>query len=178
MTTRPPRRGPLPVRIELATAAFAPAFGLIALRSWGQWWAWVFLGLMIVGIGILLIGVVLVGTGNPEPYVLEEIKDSSAEAVGYIGAYIVPVVIDTSKSDLNAIVATLGLFLVFVIHVATGRVHINPLLYLVGYRIYAASTEKTSFALIARSDVADWTSSHQLVEIGSSILVEKWGRRA
>ncbi|GAA2007287.1 YpmS family protein [Microbacterium ulmi] len=178
MSARPPRRGPLLVRIELGLAAFAPAFALIGLRSWGQWWSWAFFALAAVGILVLVVGALYVARGNPDPIALDEIQDASDQVVGYIAAYIVPVVIDTSTSTLNAVIATVALFVVFLIHVATGRVHINPLLYLLGYRVYTAKTkEGTSFFLVARTDVADWTDEHPLVDLASSVLVERWSAR-
>lgn len=174
MGRRPPRRGPLRVRIELGLAAFAPAFGLIAARSWGQWWSWAFLLSAALGVGVLLWGVVLVRSGNAESFGLEDIEDASDQVVGHIGAYIVPVVIDTSASPLNAAIAAAALLLVVQIHIATGRVHVNPLLYLLGYRVHTASTGASAYYLVARSDVADWREMHPLVDIGSSVLVEPW----
>lgn len=175
--TRPPRRGPLQVRLELALAAFAPAFLLVALRSGTQWWSWVFFALAAAGVLVLVVGGVLVATGNPEQFELIEIVDASEEVIGYVAAYIVPVLIDPSASQLNAIIAAGALFLVFLIHVSTGRVHVNPLLYLIGYRVYQAKTATASYALIARSEVADWVGERPLVDVSASILVEKWNRK-
>ncbi|MCJ1707519.1 hypothetical protein [Microbacterium sp. VKM Ac-2923] len=177
MSTRPPRRGKLVPRVELALAAFAPAFLLIALRSGEVWWSWAFYALTGVGVLVLVVGGVLVTTGNPERFELTEIEDASDQVVGYIAAYIVPVLIDPSASPLNGIIAAAAMFLVIVIHVATGRVHINPLLYLIGYRVYTAKTRTSSFALIARSEVADWPEERALVDLSSSVLVEKWRRK-
>ena len=176
MTQLPPRRGRLRVRLELALAAFAPAFLLVALRSGGEWWSWVFYALTAIGVIVLIVGAILVATANPDPFEFVEIKDASDEIIGYVGAYIVPVLIDPAASLLNAIVAAIALFLVFTIHVATGRVHVNPLLYLIGYRAYSARTATASYALIARSEVADWTGERSLVNPVSGILVEKWKR--
>jgi len=175
--TRPPRRGPLLVRTELALAAFAPAFLLVGLRSGAQWWSWAFYLLATLGVLVLVVGGVLVATGNTEQFELTEIEDASDEVIGYIASYIVPVLIDPSASRLNAIIAAAALFLVFLIHVTTGRVHVNPLLYLIGYRVYTARTATASYALIARGEVADWVGEQDLVDVSASILVEKWKRR-
>lgn len=177
MSVRPIRRGPLQVRIELAVAAFTPVFLLIALRSGGAWWAWVFFVLTAAGVLVLVVGAVLVLTGGTEEFDLVEIHDASDQVVGYIAAYIVPVVIDPSASPLNAVISAAALLLAFIIHVATGTVHINPLLYLLGYRIYVASTATASYALIAHSEVADWEGDCSLVDLSSGVLVERPGRK-
>lgn len=177
MSARPPRRGPLFPRIELALGAFAPAFLLVALRSGDAWWSWVFYALTAAGVLVLAVGGFLVATGSTEQFELIEIEDASDQVVGYVAAYIVPVLIDPSASALNAVIAAAALFLVFVIHVATGQVHVNPVLYLIGYRVYTAKTATASFALIARSEVADWTGERALVDLSSSVLVEKRTRK-
>lgn len=163
------------MRIELATAAFAPAFLLIGLRSGGAWWAWAFYALAVSGVVILVVGAVLVSTGEPGSYELIDIKDSSDQVLGYVGAYMVPVLLKPD-SVLNAAIATATLFLIFLIHVAAGRVHVNPLLYLLGYRVYSATTSTASHILIARSEVAEWQGQRRLVNLASSILVEPAGR--
>lgn len=174
MIVRPPRLGSLRVRAELTLAAFAPVFALIALRSWGEWWAWVFAGVAALGLVVLVCGAVLIATEGTEEYELTEIDDASEEITGYIAAYIVPVVIDTSASALNATIAGAALALIVIVHVSTGRVHVNPLLYVLGYRVYRARTDKAAYVLIARSDVADWMGGRQLVGFTAGVLVEKW----
>ena len=62
--------------------------------------------------------------------------------------------------------------LIIHIHVATGRIFVNPLLYLFGYRIYSAITGGANYYLIAKSDVSIWTGSRRCIRVGSSILVE------
>ncbi len=59
------------------------------------------------------------------------------------------------------------------IHIATGRVLVNPLLYLLGRRVYNATVGGDAFYLVARSDVSRWVSGEPCVQIGTSVLVEK-----
>lgn len=173
---RPPLRGPWRVRFELGLAAFAPAMALVAVRSWGQWWSWAFLGVAAFGLLVMVVGAVLVSTGEPDEFTLIEIRDVSDQVLGHIGAYLVPVLIDTSESGTNTVVAALALALVVHVHIATGRVHLNPLLYLVGYRSYEARTGSKAYYLLARTDVARWTTKHHCVDLASSVLVERSSR--
>ncbi|MXZ29704.1 MAG: hypothetical protein F4Z22_02430 [Acidimicrobiia bacterium] len=173
MPSRPPRRGSLRVRLELGLAAFAPALGLLAFRSRGSDWVWLFLIPAAIGVVVLLWGVVIVRRGNAEPLPFDDIKDLGGEILGHIGAYLLPVLIDTSQSTEEIVISAVVVALIIHIHVATGRVLVNPLLYLLGYRIYNAKTGDAPVYLVAKSDVSAWSGSRRCIRIGSSVLVER-----
>jgi hypothetical protein len=173
MVERPPRRGSLLVRLELGLAAFAPALGLLAFRSWGSDLAWLFLGPAAFGAVAMLYGAIVVAKGNPERFVFGDIEDASGEILGHIGAYLLPVVVNTSASTEEVAISAIVVGLIIHIHVATGRVHVNPVLYLFGLRVYQAYANDTAYYLIARSDVSDWTGGQPCVQLGANVLVEK-----
>ena len=111
--------------------------------------------------------------GNSEPLAFDDIEDLSGEVLGHIGAYLLPVFIDTSQSTEGIVIGAIVVALIIHIHVATGRIFVNPLLYLFGYRIYSAETGGTTFYLVAQSDVSGWKDPRRCVRIGSSVLVER-----
>ena len=172
MSSRPPRRSSLRVRLELGLAAFAPALILLAVRSRDSGWAWLFIVPAAVGILVLVAGIIMVRRGSPDPFGFGDIADLSGEVLGHIGAYLLPVLIVTSRSTEEIVISAIVVALIIHIHVATGRVFVNPLLYMLGYRIYSAESGGTTFYLIAKSDVSAWTSPRRCVRIGSSVLVE------
>ena len=173
MHSRPPRRSSFRVRLELGLAAFAPALGLLAFRSRCTGWAFLFLVPAVIGIAVLVVGVLIVRRGNPERFDFGDIEDLGGEVLGHISAYLLPVLIDTSKSVEAIVISAIVVALIIHIHVATGRIFVNPILYLFGYRIYRAETGGTTFYLIAHSDVSMWTASRRCIRIGSSMLVER-----
>lgn len=173
MADRPPRRGSLPIRLELGIAAFAPALGLLAFRIRASPLAWVLLAFAFIGIAVLIYGATAVVKGNPEPFEFDAIEDLSAEILGHIGAYLLPVLVDPSGPTEEMVISAIILALIIHVHVATGRVHVNPLLYLLGLRVYQATANGTAFYLVAHSDVSSWSGSHRCVQIGASVLVER-----
>lgn len=173
MTSRPPRRGNLGVRLELGLAAFAPALGLLAFRTRDSAWVWLFLVPAAVGAAVLVQGAIIVRRGNPEPFEFDDIEDLGGQILGHIGAYLLPVVIGASKSTEEIVISAIVVGLIVQIHVATGRVFVNPLLYLFGYRIYNAGSGGATFFLVAKSDVSAWSGSRRCIRIGSSVLVER-----
>lgn len=172
MVTRPPRRSSLRVRLELGFAAFAPALGLFAFRVRSSAWAWLFLIPAIAGITTLLLYIVVARRGNPEPFFFEDIEDTSGEILGHIGAYLLPVLLRNSASSEQLAMAAMALALIIHIHIATGKIHVNPLLYLFRRRVYRATSNGVTFYLLAKSDVADWSDSRHCIRMASSMLIE------
>lgn len=149
-------------------------------RAWGDAWLVAAFG------GPCILGLVVFGfflkasqTGNAEPFSLGDISDSSSDVLGHIGAYLAAAIIDPAASPDQAILSLVVFGLIFLIHVSVGLVHVNPLFYVVGYRVYNAISELGgAYYLIARTEVADWKDPQRLVRMGESILIEQRNRAA
>jgi hypothetical protein len=170
----PPRLGPLRQRMELSFAAFVPAFALFAVRTYGTGWFWLFLSLAATGVVFLGVLALLVRSGNPEPFEIEAVVDKGDDVLGHVGAYLLPVVLDPSGGTRQMVVSVLVLALIVQIHVSTGRVHVNPLLYVVGRRVHSAVSGGQTYYVVSRTDPASWVRKRPLfVSVGSSLLVER-----
>lgn len=155
--------------------AFSPAMALLAYRAREDH---IFLLLFgapaALGVLVALVAVRSVRRGNAEPFVLDTIEDAGDEVLGHVGSYLLPAIVDVGQSTEQATIAALVLLLIVQIHIVTGRVHVNPLLYLFGYRTYRAiSSTGVAYYLIARTDVSNWDSSRRLVPLGASLLIER-----
>jgi hypothetical protein len=155
--------------------AFSPAFALLAFRARQEpIWLVVFGAPAVLGLLVAVVAVVLVQRGNAEPFAFETIDDVGDEIIGHVSSYLLPVIVDVGQSTEQAITAAIALALIVQIHVATGRVHVNPLLYLFGYRTYRATTTTgVTYYLLSRTDVSVWHEKHRLVPLGSSLLIER-----
>lgn len=159
--------------MELGLAAFAPAYALLAVRLRDSWWWLAFAAPAALGVIVLLAGALIVRKGNAEAYDFGDVEDLSDEVLGHIGAYLLPALVDSSASGEQSLMAWLTLLLIVQVHIATGRVYVNPLLYIVGRRVYSATIKDSSFYLVAKSDVADWTVPTKCVQLGESMLIER-----
>jgi hypothetical protein len=162
-------------RLQLTCAAFAPAFGLMVWRAWDKsWLALTFAIPAVVGLAVFIVILKAIQSGNAESYRLGDISDSSSDVLGHIGAYLAAAIIDPSASTDQAVLSLVVFGLIFLVHVSVGLVHVNPLFYVVGYRVYSTASEQgRSYYLIARSEVADWQGVQRLVRMGESILAER-----
>lgn len=173
--SRPPQLGSRAARVELVLAAFAPAFVLMTFRARDHW-IWVgFAGVALLGLVCAAAVVIVSRRSHADVYSFKVIQDAGGDLVGHVGSYLLAVVVDVSGPISEIVIAGAALALIVQIHVAMGRVAVNPLLSLFGFRVYAStSSTDRSYWLIARSDVALWgTENHELGSIGSSILIEK-----
>lgn len=173
--SRPPRLGPRSVRAELGLFAFAPAMAMLAFRSRNLSWWWLSFAVpAVVGCVVAIAAVVVVQRTNTEPFRFNKIDDAGDDVLGHVGGYLLPVVADVSESVEQVVIAGVALVVIVQIHVATGRVHVNPLLYLFGFRTYRATTDTgISYYLITHNDPADWSGARACVPLGSSILIER-----
>ena len=135
MTERPPRRARLRVRLELGLAAFCPAFVLLAVRTRHNSLAWLFVVPAAAGLLVLVYGMVVVATGNAERFTFGPIDDLGGEILGHVGAYLLPLIVGPGSSTEDILTTAIIMALILHIHVATGRVLVNPLLYLLGRRV-------------------------------------------
>ena len=176
MTERPPRRARLRVRLELGLAAFCPAFVLLAVRTRHNSLAWLFVVPAVAGVLVLVYGMVVVATGNAERFTFGPIDDLGGEILGHVGAYLLPLIVGPDSSTEDILTTAIIMALILHIHVATGRVLVNPLLYLIGRRVYSATVGEEAYYLVATSDVSRWITAEPCVQIGASVLVEKPAR--
>lgn len=143
-------------------------------RAWGDPLAWIFGVAAALGLIVFFSVVYFVGTGSTQPFTFGDISDSSSDVLGHIGSYLAVAVIDPSASTSEAILAFAVFGLIFLIHVSVGLVHVNPLFYVIGYRVYSGSSDRgRTYYLIVKSDVADWEGVQSLVRMTEGILLEK-----
>jgi hypothetical protein len=131
---------------------------------------------VVVGMTVAAVLARTVHRGNAEPYRFVDVADSGDEVLGHVGSYLLPVVIDPSQGAGQVVLGIIVLALIILIHIATGRVHVNPMAYLFGYRVYSVSTTQgASYFLFAKGDPADWSEDRivRCVQVGVAVLVER-----
>lgn len=175
---RPPRRGRLVSRVELHLAASSPLFAMLAWRLAERFWWMLAFGLLATlgAMVIVLLLVVARRRREGDPFQLAKIVDLGDQVAGYVVSYLLPFLLpsDASTGEVWLTVAVLGV--IGVVLVQSNQVHLNPLLYLFGYRVYAAiADDGQAYYLVARSDLSRQEGTLVCVEIMASLLVEQRG---
>lgn len=145
-------------RILLFISAYSPMFAIMGFLYRPQFgdFAWVFFGLAILGVlGLLGFLEYEERFDNPETLEVTACCSRDEQAMSYIVSYIIPFV-SASASTWEQQTAHLIFFLMIaILYVTTNMVHINPMLTLLGRRIYEVETTSgRTFTLIARRRIA------------------------
>lgn len=131
-----PRWSDYLMRTLLFLSSYAVLFGLLALMLWASPAAWVAIALALLGIGWLLALLRAGRRGSPDPYRVVAVKDMGGEVAGYVVGYLLPLLVHPEPNTRELIAYAVFLVVVGVIYVQSDLVHINPLLYVLGYRVF------------------------------------------
>jgi len=123
------------IDIQLFFGSYAPLFILLGLRFEGT-----ALRIACFAIGVLCaldLGFIMwqVGRSAPKKYRIERIEDRGSDVAGYLVTYLLPFLIVAQPSVWDLTAYALFIAIVGVIYVRSGLIYVNPLLYVVGYRL-------------------------------------------
>jgi hypothetical protein len=129
-------------RFVLFISSYVPLFGVFALlNSFGNGWPTGFcIGLAALGLVVLPTTLLRARKLAPQPLKADTAQVRDGDALAYIATYIVPFAATTATTARER--GALGLFvlLIAVIYVRSELFYINPLLALVGYRLFEVAT--------------------------------------
>ncbi len=139
------------IRLRLFLSSFAPLFALLALRFKDPHLWLPLAGLAVLG-AVLLAGLMRGRQDvRPNPRRFHNVRDEGQQVAGYLASYILPL-LAISQPSWRDLLAYAGFLLVFgVVFVRSQLLQVNPLLYLYGYRLFAAddaTTGETHFVLV------------------------------
>jgi hypothetical protein len=125
----------------LFLSSYAPLFALLAIR-FEQRWLWisctVLAALGVVSLRLLLR---LDARSAPGPHTLASVRDAGVEAAGYLATYLLPF-LTVATPKIRDVLAYAGFLLVAaVINLRSAVAQVNPLLYLLGYRVLAVTDD-------------------------------------
>jgi hypothetical protein len=164
----------------LFLSSYSPAFLIIAVRSFNNSWGlfWIALGLGAVSAGAFLIFIRVVRGGSPFVVEVDHIEPRDSDLAAYVATYLLPFVLVPSATAQDVIGLGLFLFFIGLLWVNSGMLYLNPLLSLVGYRLYVVDshivgggTLPTSFLLSRRASLAR-SDEPRVDSIISGVLIE------
>lgn len=129
-------------QLALFLSSYSPLFAVFALlNSFGSGWpSWLCLG--VAALGLLLPALIFLIARRLAPQALQvessQIRDG--DALAYIATYLVPFAAITATTARERGALGLFVFLVAVLYVRSELFYINPLLALVGYRLFQVAT--------------------------------------
>jgi len=146
-------------------SSYAPLFGLLAIR-FVQPWLWISCAaLAVLGVGSLWLLLHLDARSSPGPHLLASTRDAGPEAASYLASYLLPF-LTVSVPTIRDIIAYIGFLVVAAsIHLRSSVVQVNPLLYLLGYRVLYVTDDHGLRAYMV---------TRRAVESGSTVLATRF----
>ena len=139
------------IRVRLFISSYAILFAILAIRFEEPWLVWACAGICAFGLLTLLLFLRGAKRIVPDPIQIEHVSDRGAEVAGYVATYLLPFVTVTEPTIRDLVAYGLFFLVVGVLYVRSDMLQINPLLYLLRYRITAIrSTDEWDGYLISR----------------------------
>lgn len=128
------------LRVRLFISSYAPLFLMLAIRFDDQTLQIACASISALGIVTLLMLLRRAKRIQPDPHLIEVVSDRGSEVAGYLATYLLPflTVAEPSHGDLAAY--ALFLFVAGLVYVQSEMIQINPLLYVLLYRVWAVRT--------------------------------------
>ncbi len=165
----------------MLAAAYAPLLLLLAvLDSFSSHWLrWVFAGLSALGVlgtvAFLLVGV---PRRNSQPEVLSQAKPREAEALKFFASYVVPFFVTANAPTTARWGLLIYLVMIAVLYLQADLYYSNPLLALLGYRVFEAGRADGSFLLvISRAWHLAPGQVRELIPLGGYVYLDLTHRR-
>ncbi len=165
-------------RIFLFISSYFPLLVIFAVLNYDKYYI---ASLICLAVGLLSILFLLLHLRTAHDlsgsrFVVEKVRSKDAEAMVYVGTYIVPF-IGFHFDDWRGIVSTMIFFVVVaIIYINSNLIFVNPLLNLFGYHMYEVEANGgTVHALISRRSHLEKDNSFVVVKIGNEVLMEATG---
>jgi hypothetical protein len=166
----------------LFLSSYSPAFLILAVRAIGRscLMFWVSLGVAVVSALAFLLFIRVARKGGPFRAKIVEVAPRDADLAAYVATYLLPFLL-VFGADVQDVIA-LALFLAFIglLWVNSDMIYLNPLLALVGYRVYIAQvrpigedsdTLPASFLLSFQRDLRA-QDEVRVDRLGSGVLID------
>lgn len=133
-------------RALLALSALAPISGVfgVSLYDTNAWVSITLVGLsLIAALGALWLVKKNSGTNIIDLRIIS-VRDAGPEAAAYLTSFILPFLMASNLSASNWIALGLFTLIYLVVIMNTGAIAVNPVLYLMGYRIWRVESDQKS----------------------------------
>lgn len=158
---------------RLFASSFAPLFGLLALRFQGDWLRGILGGLAVLCFfDTVRLAVVVPRQTGASPHRVTGVTDRGDQVAGYLATYLLPFLAVPNPSVTDLVAYGLFLLVAGVVTVRSRLTHINPTLYLLGYRLVSLTTaegfkgDAIVHSALAPDDIL------RAIHLNSGVLVE------
>jgi hypothetical protein len=131
-------------KIRLFLSSYVPLFAIGAIRTQSRGLRLALVVLAVAGL-LSLLGLIRVSRRLATRHVTPtHVRTLGSEVAGYVASYILPFLMAGEPDPGDLVTYLLALGTISIVYVQSDLIGINPLLYLLGYRVYAAEGVRRS----------------------------------
>jgi hypothetical protein len=164
-------------KFALVATSLAPIFITLWFVEFSEEWKWsaglnyLFLAVLLTGICWLLL---FLSESKLERVDVEvvSVKTADQETIGFILAYLLPLINRTSL-DFDPRILLFVAALLFVVVYTSHSYHFNPLMGFLGYHFYEITLKSNvTYVLVTKKEIKDCGNISQVVQISEYMLLE------
>ncbi|HLG69778.1 MAG TPA: hypothetical protein VK009_05070 [Chloroflexota bacterium] len=152
-------------------SSYAPLFVLLALRFDCWYERGPCLGLGVLSAVDLLWMLRDARRIQPTPYRISSIKDRGSDVAGYLATYLLPFLVVGLPTLADVAAYVLFLVVTGIVYVKSDMIHINPLLYLLGYRSAEVATDNGLAGFLIARDLPSGGDNIRAARVRGNVLV-------
>lgn len=165
----------------LLVSAFAPIIAVLALLRMSQlgWVGWVAVGISVFSLGFLVLVFRELSEIQSKDLATQEVRHADERVLAFTSSYIVPVAVAVfAPSGVYSLIAMLVvLALMLMIYVRAGLYHLNPVLAVVGFRLYEITRiNGSTVMLLSRASHLPQDGSMEVRYLSDDVAIH-WERR-
>lgn len=130
------------MRPLLFFSSYAPLFGILAIRFERLWLQYTCVGLAVAGLISLLVVLNVHNRTNGPELVVDTVSSAGGEAASYLAGYLLPFVTVSEPKARDIIAYSAFIVVAGVVHSRTNAIQVNPLLFLLGWKILRVTPTK------------------------------------
>lgn len=164
-------------KLSLVATSLAPIFFTLWFVDFSKSWKWSDgLGYLMAAILLAVVCWILLLLSKTRleilPLEINSVKTADSEMIGFILAYLLPLIKETSL-QLNPYLFAFIMVLLFIIVFTSNSYHFNPLIGFFGYHFYEVTISGgISYVLISRKNIRNCRNIKKVVQISEYMILE------
>jgi hypothetical protein len=128
------------LKIRLFFGSYAPLFAILAIRFDNRRLSAACAIVAVLSAASMFLILRAVGNIEPDPHEIRAITDQGGQVAGYLATYLLPFVTVDDPSARDVIAYAAFVAVVGIVYIQAEMAQINPLLYLIGLKVYSVTT--------------------------------------
>jgi hypothetical protein len=154
-------------------SSYAPLFGILAIRFERPALVYSCTGLAAAGVAALLAIIWVHSRTNGAEIVIASVNNAGGEAASYLAGYLLPFVTVSQPSARDVVAYIAFIVVAGVVHSRTSAIQVNPLLFLLGWKILQVTTDSGATVFLITREVHFSGDTVLTSRLGGDVRVEQ-----